>query len=408
MGVRSFLLVFADARQACKRSGGQQECTCASFAGKPEPADRETHPEKPYTAPPLFFLSTLYSTPLLLLTLEAMGASEDTAGEVEPADTDPAIPPPSSTLSPAAAAAADMPTSQKSTPTPDPAASQNRGRSSSSSSKPRMLSQVGGQRSTNFIHRMFHPKDSGTPSLSGSDKATPTTGGSGSRERGLKLELPTPNGLFGGGPASSPPITPGSANGHHSPSGPPSIATSRSPSRTTSFRRRGSSSATTADPNAVHPSHLADKLNQVNLKSNGGAGRPGLSAQHDSSNPISPPLEAVIPPTPGTEKGRFNLKDLISSGPKLSRKASASSAASKSEKGGKSAAGSEKGGYDGVSTVSLLTKYGVCEKNAIGKGATAVVRLAHKWDRREEKLYAVKVSHPAHLPLSLLTTSGLT
>lgn len=321
-----------------------------------------------------------------------MGVPEDTAGEVEPADTDPAIPPSSSTLSPAAAAV-DTPTSPKSTPAPDPAASQNRGRSSSSSSKPRMLSQVGGQRSTNFIHRMFHPKDSGTPSLSGSDKATPTTGGSGSRERGLKLELPTSNGLFGGGPASSPPITPGSANGHHSPSGPPSIATSRSPSRTTSFRRRGSSSATTADPNAVHPSHLADKLNQVNLKSNGGA-RPGLSAQHDSSNPISPPLEAVIPPTPGTEKGRFNLKDLISSGPKLSRKASASSAASKSEKGGKSAAGSEKGGYDGVSTVSLLTKYGVCEKNAIGKGATAVVRLAHKWDRREEKLYAVKVSHP--------------
>jgi hypothetical protein len=29
---------------------------------------------------------------------------------------------------------------------------------------------------------------------------------------------------------------------------------------------------------------------------------------------------------------------------------------------------------------------------AIGKGATSVVRLAHKWDRSEEKLYAVKVS----------------
>jgi serine/threonine protein kinase len=32
----------------------------------------------------------------------------------------------------------------------------------------------------------------------------------------------------------------------------------------------------------------------------------------------------------------------------------------------------------------------VCDRAAIGKGATAVVRLAHKWDRREEKLYAVK------------------
>lgn len=50
---------------------------------------------------------------------------------------------------------------------------------------------------------------------------------------------------------------------------------------------------------------------------------------------------------------------------------------------GKSAAGSE-------NTTSLLKKYGVCEKAAIGKGATAVVRLAHKWDRSTEKLYAVK------------------
>ena len=45
----------------------------------------------------------------------------------------------------------------------------------------------------------------------------------------------------------------------------------------------------------------------------------------------------------------------------------------------------------GVSNASsLLQKYGVCEKIAIGKGATAVVRLAHKWDRSTEKLYAVK------------------
>lgn len=41
-------------------------------------------------------------------------------------------------------------------------------------------------------------------------------------------------------------------------------------------------------------------------------------------------------------------------------------------------------------STSLLKKYGVCEKVAIGKGATAVVRLAHKWDRSTEKLYAVK------------------
>lgn len=47
------------------------------------------------------------------------------------------------------------------------------------------------------------------------------------------------------------------------------------------------------------------------------------------------------------------------------------------------------GGQSNAST-SLLQKYGVCEKVAIGKGATAVVKLAHKWDRSTEKLYAVK------------------
>ena len=39
---------------------------------------------------------------------------------------------------------------------------------------------------------------------------------------------------------------------------------------------------------------------------------------------------------------------------------------------------------------SLLKKYGTCERVAIGKGATAVVRIAHKWDKSTEKLYAVK------------------
>jgi len=39
----------------------------------------------------------------------------------------------------------------------------------------------------------------------------------------------------------------------------------------------------------------------------------------------------------------------------------------------------------------LIKKYGVCEKGCIGKGATAVVRLAHKFDKSDcEKTYAVK------------------
>ncbi|KIK80044.1 hypothetical protein PAXRUDRAFT_833771 [Paxillus rubicundulus Ve08.2h10] len=83
---------------------------------------------------------------------------------------------------------------------------------------------------------------------------------------------------------------------------------------------------------------------------------------------------------------KFTLKDLIASAPKLSRKSSARSTGSskKSDSDGdrKSAAGD--------SAVSLTQKYGVCQKVAIGKGATSVVRLAHKWDRSEEKLYAVK------------------
>ncbi|KAJ9474708.1 Serine/threonine-protein kinase HAL4/SAT4 [Pseudozyma hubeiensis] len=80
------------------------------------------------------------------------------------------------------------------------------------------------------------------------------------------------------------------------------------------------------------------------------------------------------------------LRDMImGSAPKLSRRGSNTS------HGNKSDGGSKKGGSTaGGETASLLKKYGVCEKAAIGKGATAVVRLAHKWDRSTEKLYAVK------------------
>lgn len=84
---------------------------------------------------------------------------------------------------------------------------------------------------------------------------------------------------------------------------------------------------------------------------------------------------------------KFTLRDLLGA-PKLVRKSSARSTASSkksdSDRGGRSEAG--------ASTVSLLKKYGICDRVAIGKGATSVVRLAHKWDRDDsEKLYAVKV-----------------
>jgi protein-serine/threonine kinase len=60
--------------------------------------------------------------------------------------------------------------------------------------------------------------------------------------------------------------------------------------------------------------------------------------------------------------------------------------------GGSTTAGDAKSRASGGAGTSLLKKYGVCEKVAIGKGATAVVKLAHKWDRTTERLYAVKVS----------------
>ncbi|KAM0749272.1 Pkinase-domain-containing protein [Meredithblackwellia eburnea MCA 4105] len=85
----------------------------------------------------------------------------------------------------------------------------------------------------------------------------------------------------------------------------------------------------------------------------------------------------------------------------LKRKTSVTSKRSddgKSERGGSQAGeshysgngGGGGGSKGGQTTASLLKKYGVCEKVAIGKGATATVKLAHKWDRSTERLYAVK------------------
>jgi protein-serine/threonine kinase len=112
----------------------------------------------------------------------------------------------------------------------------------------------------------------------------------------------------------------------------------------------------------------------------------------------SKPEVVPVPATPSrkasvhSDKGeglshRFNLKDLLANGPKLNRKSSTSSRRSDSDTGEGKARST-----GGDSAVSLTQKYGVCQKVAIGKGATSVVRLAHKWDRTEEKLYAVKVS----------------
>lgn len=120
--------------------------------------------------------------------------------------------------------------------------------------------------------------------------------------------------------------------------------------------------------------------------------------------------DARKPPSrPPSTDGRFNLKDLLGNGTKLSRKSSASSRRSDSSAGdngvlvhggytsGPESVGGRKSrapsSVGGDSATSLSKKYGVCERAPLGKGATSVVRLAHKWDRKEEKLYAVKVGH---------------
>ncbi|KAG6808710.1 hypothetical protein H0H92_003167 [Tricholoma furcatifolium] len=142
---------------------------------------------------------------------------------------------------------------------------------------------------------------------------------------------------------------------------------------------------------------------------------PSMSA--GVSGKVAPPKEPAMPPQKQTTQSssttvtpaktgkttsvhsqdssshKFNLKDLLASAPKVNRRPSQRSVGS--SRRSDSDAGSEAGNRKarstaGDSAVSLSQKYGVCQKVAIGKGATSVVRLAHKWDRTEEKMYAVK------------------
>lgn len=106
--------------------------------------------------------------------------------------------------------------------------------------------------------------------------------------------------------------------------------------------------------------------------------------------PSTPPSK---PPSVHSQDGhKFNLKDLLAQGPKLSRRSSQRSVSSRrSDTDRESIADGKARSTAGDSTTSLSKKYGICQKVAIGKGATSVVKLAHKWDRSEERLYAVKV-----------------
>lgn len=175
-----------------------------------------------------------------------------------------------------------------------------------------------------------------------------------------------------------------------------STTTSTSPSPTSSPSQSESNawSAPPTRPPSAAPSRAASMSGtKPDLPSLFSSPLLGLTkSKKDKAAPITPVEQSPDPRRPpsvhSTEGGtKFNLRDLLGSTPKLSRKSSARSSASSrksdSEGGPKSTAGE--------STGSLLKKYGTCERVAIGKGATSVVRLAHKWDRTEEKLYAVKV-----------------
>jgi len=147
---------------------------------------------------------------------------------------------------------------------------------------------------------------------------------------------------------------------------------SRPPSRATSFSRRGSGSGRETPP-VPAPS--------LGRKQSSKTGKPVATV---NGQPLVVGQKQDVVAASGN---KFTLKDLIGLGgsdPKLNRKNS-----NKGSDRGSTRGGSDRGDDSG-STASLLKKYGVCDKAAIGKGATAVVRLAHKWDRREEKLYAVK------------------
>ena len=160
---------------------------------------------------------------------------------------------------------------------------------------------------------------------------------------------------------------------------------SQPPSRNVSLRRKDSASVGTTEQQGGRLTAAA--LRDLDAK--------GYTASGPGATPAAAAAATAAAKdkkksTSGKEKDKGDdakstasstLREMImGSAPKLSRRGSSASG------------GSKKGASQAGDTASLLKKYGVCEKAAIGKGATAVVRLAHKWDRSTEKLYAVKVS----------------
>jgi len=274
-------------------------------------------------------------------------------------------------------------------PAPSAVATKN-GRSTSGGTKPTMLGAIGEKKS--FFQKMFHHddkkdkhKDDKHDKHDKHDKKDDKNSwkddkaSSGRNSRGSS-PMPSRHST------RSPPPTPGTP-----PAGLTDSDVSRPPSRAPSLVRRGSDKK---DPHSQAP---ADSNAQPLQRRGSRAASHGSSGGDKKEGPKVVGAVGVAVPgkkedAPGTGGHKFTLKDLIGmgggeSGGKLNRRASDRGSAKGSDRGS-TKGGSEYG--DNNSTASLLKKYGICDKAAIGKGATAVVRLAHKWDRREEKLYAVK------------------
>jgi protein-serine/threonine kinase len=250
-----------------------------------------------------------------------------------------------------------------------------------------MLGAIGEKKS--FFHKMFHHE--GKEGKEGKHD---------SKEK-LALDIPRPNGFSPSGYSSSrvaspspysrdtvsPPMTPGT---------PPGLSDSdqsRPPSRSASIKQNDGK-----DPHAQPPTDSrSDKPGLVRRLSQRSASHTSQIEEKKEKKPSAtvggqPVVIGRKEEVVSASGNKFTLKDLIGLGdaPKLQRRTSDKGSAKGSDRG--STKGSERDFGDNASTASLLKKYGICDKAAIGKGATAVVRLAHKWDRREEKLYAVKVS----------------
>lgn len=268
---------------------------------------------------------------------------------------------------------------------------------STSTTKPATLGAIGEKKS--FFHKMFH--------LDGKDKD--------GKEKHM-LEVPgKTNGFTASGRTSprghsphpssraesiSPPVTPGTPppqtsdsdrshppsrgpsikrqnSNHHDPHDEPPID-GRADTPPPGLQRRSSQRSATSTTNGSYVPHVS------HIKAD-----PTKTIATIGGQPVALAKKEDVVSSSGN---KFTLKDLIGMGDgpgKMSRKPSAAGSAKGSDRG--STKGSERDYGDNNSTASLLKKYGICDKAAIGTGATAVVRLAHKWDRREEKLYAVKV-----------------